>query len=126
MSCEHCFREWQIDRQFTRLNLQSPNEYITAQEEAIKIDLVPELPPPVGYEDIVTAMDVYSRYILAYPTSNRDAKKSAQVSNFIMTKHAYLPTALISDKGSGFTTHVIKEVAGVFGITIKRANNLYV
>ena len=38
-----------------------------------------------------------------------------------MTKHAYLPTTLISDKGTAYTSHVIKEVAGVLGITAKHA-----
>ena len=38
-----------------------------------------------------------------------------------MTKHAYLPTTLISDKGTAFTSHVIKEVTGVLGITLKHA-----
>ena len=39
-----------------------------------------------------------------------------------MTKHAYLSTTLISDKGTAFMSHVIKEVAGVIGITIKHAS----
>ena len=38
-----------------------------------------------------------------------------------MTKHAYLPTTLISDKGTAFMSHIIKEVAGVLGITLKHA-----
>ena len=38
-----------------------------------------------------------------------------------MTKHAYLPTTLIADKSTAFMSHVIKEVAGVVGITVKRA-----
>ena len=38
-----------------------------------------------------------------------------------MTKHAYLPTTLISDKGTAFTLHVSEEVAGVLGITLKHA-----
>ena len=39
-----------------------------------------------------------------------------------MTKHAYLPTTLVSDKGTAFTSHVKKEVAGVLlGITLKHA-----
>ena len=38
-----------------------------------------------------------------------------------MTKHAYLPTTLISDKGTAFMSHVIKRVAGVLGITLKHA-----
>ena len=36
-----------------------------------------------------------------------------------MTKHAYLPTTLISDKGTDFLSHLNKEVAGVLGITLK-------
>ena len=38
-----------------------------------------------------------------------------------MTKHAYLPTTLISDKGTAFMSHEIKEVAGDLGITLKHA-----
>ena len=38
-----------------------------------------------------------------------------------MTKHAYLPTTLISDKGSAFVSHVIKGVADVLGIALKHA-----
>ena len=38
-----------------------------------------------------------------------------------MTKHAYLPTTLISDRGTAFMSHVTKEVVGVLGITLKHA-----
>ena len=38
-----------------------------------------------------------------------------------MTKHVYLPTTLIADKGTAFMLHVIKEVAGFLGITVKHA-----
>ena len=53
----------------------------------MQIDLAPELPPSRGYENIVTAMDRFSRYLLAYPTSNQDAKTIAKVLISIMTKH---------------------------------------
>ena len=121
MSCKQCLREARINPPLTRLPLQNPKEYITAPEDALQIDLVPGLPPYGGYENIVRAMDVFSHYLFAYPTSNQDAKTVAKVIINIMTKHAYLPTKLISDKGTGFTSHVIKEVAGVLGITLKRA-----
>ena len=87
MSCEQCIRESRIDRSLTRPPLQNPSEQITAPEDALQIDLVPELPPSGGYEDIVTAIDVFSRFLLAYPTSNQDAKTVAQVLINIMTKH---------------------------------------
>ena len=85
----------------------------------MQIDLVPGLPPSGGYGNFVTAMDVFFRYLFAYPTSNQDAKTVAKVIINIMTKHAYLPTTLISDKGTAFTSLVIKGVAGVLGITLK-------
>ena len=120
-SCEKCIRELRINPQLTRPPMQNPNEHINAPEDAMQTDLVPGLPPSGGYENIVTAMDVFSRYFFAYTTSNQDATTMAKVIINIMTKHAYLPTTLISDKGTAFTSHVIKEVAGVLGITLKHA-----
>ena len=38
-----------------------------------------------------------------------------------MTKHAYLATTIISDKGSAFVSQVIKEVADDLGITLEHA-----
>ena len=43
MSCEQCIRESRIDRSLTRPPLQNPNEHITAPEDAMQIDLVPEI-----------------------------------------------------------------------------------
>ena len=43
----------------------------------MQIDLVPGLPPSGGYENIVTAMDVFSRNLFAYPTTNKDATSIA-------------------------------------------------
>ena len=84
-------------------------------------DLVPRLPPSGGYENIVTDMDVSFRFLFPYPTSNQDAKTIVKVLIIIMTKHAYLPTTLISQKGTVFLSHENKEVAGVLGITLKHA-----
>ena len=121
MSCEQCIRVSRIARSLTRPPLQNPNKYITAPKDAMQIDLVPGLPPSVGYENIVTAVDVFSRYLFAYPTSNQDAKTIAIVLINIITKHAYLPATLISDKGTAFMSQIIKEVTGVLGITLKHA-----
>ena len=88
--------------------MQNPNEYITAPEDAMQIDFVPGLPPSGGYENIVTAMDVSFCSLFAYPTSNQDATAIAKLIVNIMTKHAYLPTTLISDKGTAFMSHVFK------------------
>ena len=121
MSCQQRIRESWIDRSLTCFPLQNPNKHITAPEDAMPTDLVPELPSSGGYENIVTAMDVFSRSLFAYPTSNQDAKTVAKVLINIMTRHAYLPTTLISNKSTAFMSHVNKEVASLLGITLKHA-----
>ena len=109
MSCEQCLRESRTIRRFTRLPLQNPNDYITAPEDAMQKNLVVDSHASSGYENIVTAMDVFSRYLSAYPTSNQDAKTIAKDIVNIMTKHAYLPATLISDNGTTFMTMLLKK-----------------
>ena len=121
MSFGQCIKESRMKPSFTRLPLQNPNEYITAPEDAMRIDLVPVLPPSGGFGNIVTAMDKFSRYLFAYPTSNQVTKTIAKLIINMTTKYAYLPTTLISDIGSTFVFHVYKEVASVFVITLKHA-----
>ena len=36
----------------------------------MQIDLVPGFFPSGGFEDIVTALNLFSRYLFAYPTSD--------------------------------------------------------
>ena len=121
MSCEQCIRESRVVDRLTRPALQNPSEHTAAPEDTIPIDLVPELPLSGGYENIVTAMDVFSRYFSAYPTSSQDAKTVARIIINIMTKHAYLPTTITSDKRSVSISQVIREVAEVLGITLQHA-----
>ena len=109
MSCEQCIRESRGDDSLTRPALQNPSKHITAPEDAMQINRVPELPPSGGYENIVTAIDVFSRYLFAYPTCSQDAKTIARVIINVMAKHAYLPATIISDKGSVFISQVIKK-----------------
>ena len=61
MSCEQGLREPRIDRSLTRPPLQNTIEHNTAPEGAMQNDLLPDLPPFGGYENIVIAMDVFSR-----------------------------------------------------------------
>ena len=74
-----------------------------------------------GYENIITAIDVFSRYAFANPVSNTTEVNSAKVIIDIMTRHACLTTLNITDKGSVFVSQVIHEVAEILGINLKHA-----
>ena len=60
------------------------------QRDASQVDTVPGLPPTGGYENIVTARDVFSRYFSAYPTASQNSNTNARVIIKIMANHAYL------------------------------------
>ena len=62
-----------------------------------------------------------SQYILAYPLTDASAINVAKVIIDIMTKHAYLPTTLIKDKGIAFTSTSIAKINQMLGILLKCA-----
>ena len=96
-------------------------EWDLGPEDAMQIDLLPNLPPSAGYENIITAMDVFSRYLFANPVTDASAINTAKVIIDIMTKHTYLPTTLITDKGTAFTSKLVAEIAQILGIQMKCA-----
>ena len=83
----------------------------------MKIDWLPKLPPSSGHERTFTATLVFSSNLFACPTTSQDAKTNVRITIKIMTKLAYLPPTIISDKRSAFVSQVIKEVAEFLEIT---------
>ena len=81
--------------------------------------MLPELLLSGGCENLATTMDIFSRYLFAYPTKIQDATTIVKIVIIIMSKHGYLLTAIISDKGSSFVSQVIKEKAQMVGSTLQ-------
>ena len=79
----------------------------------MQINLLPELSPSGGYENIIRALDVFSRCAYACKVSNPTAANTAKVIIDIMTKRAHLPTVLITDKNSVFISNVLHEISHV-------------
>ena len=73
----------------------------------MQIDLLPNLPPSGGYNGIITAIDLFPRYLFAYPLIEATATSTAELLIDMMTKHSYLPTALLTDKRLVFTSIII-------------------
>ena len=62
----------------------------------MQVDL-PELLSSEGHENIITAFGAFSRYAFAYPVSTPTAVNIAKVFIDIKTRHAFLPTVMITD-----------------------------
>ena len=63
-------------------------EWDLGPEDLMQIDLLPEVRPSGGYEKIMTAIDVLSRYSIAYPVSNPTAVNTSKVFIDTMQTHA--------------------------------------
>ena len=121
LGCETCIKDKRTTNPSITPELLNLPEWDLGPEDALQIDLLPNLPPSGGYENIITALEVFSRYLFAYPVTDASASSTAKIIIDIMTRHAYLPTTLITDKGTAFTSRLVDEVAKILGIQIKCA-----
>ena len=119
--CEICIKDKRIPNSSITPELLNLPEWDLGAEDAMQIDLLPNLPPSAGYENIIAAMDVFSRYLFAYPVTDASAINTAKAIIDMMTKHIYLLTTLITDKGTAFTSKLVAEIAQILGIQLKCA-----
>ena len=119
--CVTCAKDKRVPNNTITPELPNLPEWDLGPEDAMQIDLPPNLPTNGGYQTVMTAIDVFSRYLFAYPLVEATASNTAKVLIDIMTKHSYLPTTIITDKGTAFTSKIIAEITQVLGIILKCA-----
>ena len=85
------------------------------------MDILPNLPPSGGYDHIITAIDVFSRYLFAYPVTRITASAVSRVIMDIFCEHTYLLTTTITNLGTQYNAQVTHEIAAVLGIELKHA-----
>ena len=100
----------------------SITEFAMGPEDCLEVDILPNLPSSSGYQHTITMMDVFSRYLFAYPTEDMTAKTVARCIVDVMTRHCYLPTVILTDKGSQFRSEVINQIAQTLDIRISHAS----
>ena len=92
----------------------------------LEIDIVGPLLASNGFTHILTAVDVFSRYLFAVPLKRPDTHSVVRGLLSIFTKHAYVPKHILTDKGTAFTAELLTEIAKaavihIFHATIKHA-----
>ena len=96
--CPDCIANKRIDRRQIRPKMLSSTEFTMGPEDCLEVDILPNLPSSIGYQHIITMMDVFSRYLFAYPTQDMTAKTVARCTIDVATRHCYLPTVVLTDK----------------------------
>ena len=127
MQCEDCIKYTRINSSQIRPKMINNTEHVLGPEDILEIDILANLPNSAEYQNIVTMIDVFSRYLFAYrwiryPTQNSTARTIGRCILDVMTRHAYLPTLILSDKGSQFRSEVVAEIAQILEIQISHAS----
>ena len=120
-NCQICIQTKRINNDLLRTELLNCPEWDLGPEDILQMDILPNLPPSGGYDHIITAIDVFSRYLFAYPVTRITATAVSKVIMDILCKHTYLPTTIITDLGTQFNAQVTHEIAAVLGIEMKHA-----
>ena len=64
-------------------------KHVLGPEDILEKDLLLILPNSIGYQNIVTILDVFSRYLFAYPTQGMTAKTIGRCIVDVLIRHAY-------------------------------------
>ena len=121
-SCPDCIANKRIDTRQIRPKMLSNTEFTMGPEDCLESDILPNLPSSNGFQHINKMMDVFSRYIFAYPTQDMTARTVACCIIDVMTRHCYLPTVILTDKGSQFRSEVINQIAQTLDIRMSHAS----
>ena len=119
--CMKCMQTKRTDNRLLTPPMIDTSKLALGPEDALQMDIVPFDEPSNGFTAIVTAMDIFSRYLFTYCVNRIDAKTIARVLVDIKTRHAYLPTTIITDKGTQFMSEVVADTTRVLGIQLRHA-----
>ena len=89
--------------------------------DLLQVDFVGQLPKSGGYSYIITAMDVFSKYMFAQAVTSPSAEVIAKILMQWFLRHSYIPLAILTDKGSAFTSQLLSELAKMLEIKINHA-----
>ena len=122
INCPDCIANKRIDTRQIRPKMLSNTEFTFGSEDCLEVDILPNFPSSNGYRHIITMMDVFSRYLFAYPTQDMTARTVGRCIIDVMTRHCYLPTVIVTDKGSQFRSDVVNQIAQTLDIRTSHAS----
>ena len=85
----------------------------------IQIDLVEQIGPI--YKFVLSGIDVFTKYLFAVPLTNGRAATVARELVKIFFHHSYLPSTLLSDLGTNFTSKLMAELPKLPEVRLEHA-----
>ena len=125
INCPDCIANKLIDTRQIRPKMLSSTEFTFGPEDCSDVDILPNLSSSNGYKHIITMMDVFSRYLFAYPTQDMTARTVGRCIIDVITRQCYLPTIILTDKGSQFRSDVVNQIAQTLDIRNSHASTKF-
>ena len=91
-------------------------------EDRLEVDNLAILLSSNGHKHVVTRIDVFSRYLRAYPTQDMAARTDERCLIDVLTRHCYLSTVLLTDEGLKFRSEVENQIAQTLDKRISHAS----
>ena len=120
-NCSSCLQTKAVKNSDLKSQMLSVASQQCYPGDLLEVDLVGKLKPSQGYTHILTAMDVFSRYLFAISIRNASAETVASQLFHLFMQHSYLPTTILCDLGTVFTSKMMQELCSLLEINLKFA-----
>ena len=120
-TCLTCLQLKRVPSKFLRTPLQPVSSLNSYHGETLQIDLVGPLKSP-GHRYVLTAIDVFTKYLFAVTLTNVRADTIARELTSIFFRHSYLPKTILSDLGTSFVSELLLELTKLLEIQLEHAS----
>ena len=120
-NCLTCLQLKRVPSKFLKTPLQPVSSLNSYPGETLRIDLVGPLTSSV-HRYVLTAIDVFTKYLFAVPLTNVRADTIARELTSIFFRHSYLPKTIHSDLGTSFVSELLHELTKLLEIQLDHAS----
>ena len=120
-NCLTCLQLKSTPEARLRPALQPLTSTTTFPGEMMQIDLIGPFKPAGGFVQVLTAIDVFTKFLFAVPLRRITARTVVDALTTIFLRHSYIPQILLTDKGTQLTSKLMKEVTTLLDIDLKHA-----
>lgn len=121
-NCETCLQVKPVKSAYQKPPLQEVVSKQNYPGDMLQIDLVGRFESSGGYNHIMTAIDVFSRYLFAIPLKRVDAVSVARALVGIFMRHSYIPRVILTDMGTVFVSKLLHELTSILEVTLNHAS----
>ena len=120
-NCSSCLQLKQIQLSRLKTPLQEISSTTSFPGDILQIDFMGAY-PTTPYKYVLTAIDVFSKYLLAVPLTTVSASTVASALVCIMFNHSYIPKEVMSGLGTHFVSELLHELTQLLEIKISHAS----